>query len=293
MTPEEVYQQALPSVFVLGSVEQLPEHPGQWQEGRLATAWALTEDGVMATNFHVFDKMTTECFGVANSKGEVFPVIDALGGDPTADIAVIRVAGKGFMPLPLAADENGGGVGRHLQPSRRPVLHLHPGPRQPIHEERADGKRQQWMSITADFAYGSSGAPVLNRFGAVVGMAAVTTNIDYPAEESSPRRPEGQGKSVAEAAGKAGEKPLRKTAERVASMTAAKVPISRRASRPSPRWCRWLSRWPCRGRRSKSSARPGLRPSRPRRSSNSPLPLVGEGPWVRGPVRLPLPFYLT
>ena len=39
MTPQEVYQHALASVFVLGSVEQVPDHPGQWQEGRLATAW--------------------------------------------------------------------------------------------------------------------------------------------------------------------------------------------------------------------------------------------------------------
>jgi hypothetical protein len=39
------------------------------------------------------------------------------------------------------------------------------------------------MSITADFAGGSSGGPVLNRFGAVVGMACVTSNIDFDGEE--------------------------------------------------------------------------------------------------------------
>ena len=50
------------------------------------------------------------------------------------------------------------------------------------------GKTQQWMSITTDFAYGSSSAPVLNRFGAVVGMAAFTTNLDFPAEDLVPSR---------------------------------------------------------------------------------------------------------
>jgi hypothetical protein len=41
-----------------------------------------------------------------------------------------------------------------------------------------DGKTERWMSLTADFAGGSSGSPVLNRYGAVVGMAAMTITLD-------------------------------------------------------------------------------------------------------------------
>ena len=158
MTPEEVYQQALASVFVLGSVEQLPDHPGQWQEGRLATAWALSEDGVMATNFHVFDKMTVEGFAVANSRGEVFPVIDALGSDQTADIAVIRVAGKGLVPLPVAADERVGAWVAALSHPGGQFYTFTQGHVSRYIEEPGGGETQQWMSITTDFAYGSSGA---------------------------------------------------------------------------------------------------------------------------------------
>jgi S1-C subfamily serine protease len=43
-----------------------------------------------------------------------------------------------------------------------------------------DGSRTRWMSITADYAYGSSGSPVVDRYGNVVAMAALTENIDYP-----------------------------------------------------------------------------------------------------------------
>ena len=111
LTPKQIYQQALRSVFVVGSVEESADHPGQWRDGRLASAWALTEDGVLVTNWHVFDKLGKECYGVVNSRGNVFPLVDALGADPAADIALIRVAGKGFTPLPLAADEE---VGRAL-----------------------------------------------------------------------------------------------------------------------------------------------------------------------------------
>ncbi len=234
MTPEEVYQHALASVFVLGSVEQLPDRPGQWQEGRLATAWALTEDGVLATNFHVFDKMTVEGFAVANSRGEVFPVIDALGSDATADIAVIRVAGKGFAPLPLAADEKvGAWVGALSHPGGQ-FFTFTQGHVSRYMKNALGGKTQQWMSITTDFAYGSSGAPVMNRFGAVVGMAAFTTNLDFPAEDLLPEPPNdkegrpGKPKPPEKKHEKHGEmtpaRPTERPAEKDAPKTAAKTP---------------------------------------------------------------------
>ena len=188
---------------MLGSVEESSEHPGQWHDGRLASAWALTEDGVLVTNWHVFDKLGKECYGVVNSRGEVFPVIDALGCDPAADIALIRVAGKDFTALPLAADEKvGAWVGVLSHPGNQ-FYTFTQGHVTRYSENGAGDKRQRWMSLSADFAYGSSGAPVLNRFGAVVGMATVTSNIDYPVERvvrrrAARRRP---GQSVAEAAG--------------------------------------------------------------------------------------------
>ena len=219
LTPEEVYRRTLPGVFVLGSVEQTAEHPGGWQDGRLATAWALTEDGVLVTNWHVFDKVGKECYGVVNSKGEVFPVIDFLGSNRAADIALIRVAGKGFTPLPLAADEAvGAWVGTLGHPGNQ-FFTFTQGHVTRYAKNMADGKDEKWMSVTADFAYGSSGAPVLNRFGAVVGMAALTSNIDYPLEQLPENKPAGEKdrkppeKTPAKAPEKSPEKAPEKPAE--------------------------------------------------------------------------------
>ena len=222
MTPKEIYQHALPAVFVLGSVQQTPEKPGQWQDGRLATAWALTEDGVLVTNWHVFDKMGKECYGVVNHKGEVFPVVNALGADPTADIALIRVAGKGFTPLPLAADEKVGAWVAVLSHPGNQFFTFTQGHVTRYTQNTIDGKRQRWMSLSADFAYGSSGGPVLNRFGAVVGIATVTANIDYPLDEVSAESPGGDKEGAPKPPEKTAEKPLHKSVDKGPSSAAQK-----------------------------------------------------------------------
>ena len=53
-----------------------------------------------------------------------------------------------------------------------------------------DGKREKWMGVTAEYAGGSSGSPVLNKHGAVVGMAALTLTIgdDSAAPKPNPDR---------------------------------------------------------------------------------------------------------
>ena len=149
----------------------------------------MTEDGVLVTNWHVFDKLGKECFGVVNANGEVFPLVEVLASSQTADIAVFRVAGKHFKPLPLALDEKvGAWIGVLGHPGNQ-FFTFTQGNVSRYARNFAAGQKERWMAITADFAYGSSGAPVLNRYGAVVGMATVTSNIDYPAEPPEEKKP--------------------------------------------------------------------------------------------------------
>ncbi len=61
LTPEEVYKAAVNSVFVVGSL--YPHKNGNWEVGTYATAWVLAADGVLVTNWHVFEDL---------NDGEVF-----------------------------------------------------------------------------------------------------------------------------------------------------------------------------------------------------------------------------
>ncbi|HEY1188801.1 MAG TPA: hypothetical protein VGE74_14195, partial [Gemmata sp.] len=79
LTPEEVYKRAERSVFIVGSV--YPDKGGNWETGTYATAWVAAPDGVLVTNWHVFEDLKPgEVFGAADRDGNVYPVTDFLGG---------------------------------------------------------------------------------------------------------------------------------------------------------------------------------------------------------------------
>ncbi|WP_439622186.1 S1 family peptidase [Gemmata sp.] len=179
LAPEEVYKLALPSVFVVGSV--FKDKDGEWQDGLYATAWAASADGVLVSNWHVFEDLEpSEVFGVTDHKGNVYPVVDFLGGDKAADVAVFRIDAKGLVPLPVADEfaAVGSWVGVLSHPGDNFYLYTTGSVTRYSTNKNDEGKRERWMGLTAEFAGGSSGSPVLNKYGAVVGMSALTLTIE-------------------------------------------------------------------------------------------------------------------
>jgi S1-C subfamily serine protease len=179
LAPEEVYKAVVPSVFMVGSVH--PGKDGDWQTGTYATAWVLAADGVLVTNWHVFDDLKDdEVFGAADRDGTVYPVTDFLGGDKTADVAVFRIAAKGLTPLPVAQGhaEVGSWIGVISHPGDLFYVYTQGTVTRYSTNTNDDKKVEKWMGVTAEYASGSSGAPVLNKYGAVVGMSALTLSLD-------------------------------------------------------------------------------------------------------------------
>ncbi|MBA4066189.1 MAG: hypothetical protein C0501_21235 [Isosphaera sp.] len=189
LSPEDVYRATLPSVFVLGSVYQ--DADGEWVDGVYATAWVAAADGVLVTNWHVFEDLESgEAFGAVDHKGNVYPVTEFLGGDKVADVAVVRVAAKGLAPLPVSPDfpAVGAWVGVLGHPGDNFYVYTTGAVTRYSTNKNDDGKRERWMGVTAEYAGGSSGSPVLDRFGAVVGMAALTVTIDDGSGTPAPGR---------------------------------------------------------------------------------------------------------
>jgi hypothetical protein len=190
LTPAEVYKRAVPAVFVLGSVYRDPQ-TGDWLDGIYATAWAAGPDGVLVTNWHVFDDLEEdEVFGAADHRGNVYPLADILGGDKAADVLVLRVGGKGFAALPVAEEAApvASWVGVLSHPGDHFYLFTQGHVARYSTNRDDDGNRERWMGITAEYATGSSGAPVLDDRGNVAGMTALTVTIDAPPDGAMPEK---------------------------------------------------------------------------------------------------------
>lgn len=177
------YETLSRSVFLIGSVYNCGKCH-KWHQGGTATAWCLAPDGLLVTNAHVFKNTKGGAMAVVDREGRCFPVTDLLGYDIPADVAVFRVKAENLQPLPIAAPAKVGEAvtvishpqGNHFIRTEGSVAR---------YAKRPAGKDQPkstWMSITADFAKGSSGGPVFNASGEVVGMVASTRSIYTGAE---------------------------------------------------------------------------------------------------------------
>lgn len=181
LAPEEIYTGCAGGVVMISSAWKSDEGEG-WEAGEPATAWILTPDGVLITNYHVFaDAEKEEVFGVMTQSGHFYPVMEILAADRLNDIAVFKIHAKGLQPLALSMDEP---VGKRVYVISHPDRQFYTFTQGEItrytiqyDEEKAPGVK--YMSITADFARGSSGGPVLNDHGAVVGMVCSTRTTYY------------------------------------------------------------------------------------------------------------------
>ena len=159
----------------------------KWHLGNQATGWILSADGLMVTNHHVFQGNTSAAFGIMTLDGRFSEIVKVEAADRRSDLAVFRVDGDGFQPLPVASAIS---VGERVHVISHPdtryftytsgsvsrIFKGHSHNRQPTATR---------LSITADFAKGSSGGPVMNDQGEVVGMVASTHTIYYHGD--SPR----------------------------------------------------------------------------------------------------------
>jgi serine protease Do len=190
-SPSPGYEALSRSVFIIGSVYKCGKC-SHWHMGGMATGWALTSDGVMVTNAHVFTGATGESWGVCSVDGKVFRITDVLAMDVDADLAVFKVdtAGATLRPLPLADDAPvGARVTMISHPDGRYFFQTSGEVARYLMAPTPDGKSQKTaMSITADYAKGSSGGPALDSSGAVVGIASSTQSIYYNAEAGKPEK---------------------------------------------------------------------------------------------------------
>jgi S1-C subfamily serine protease len=132
------------------------------------TGFLVSPDGVIVTNYHVIANGNTAA--VKFPDGTVLPVDGVLAADKVRDLAVIKIHGKTFRTLTLGNSDQiqigedvvaiGNPLGLELTVSNGILSGIRV-------EEDAGGK---FLQTTAPISHGSSGGPLFNMFGEVVGI---------------------------------------------------------------------------------------------------------------------------
>jgi S1-C subfamily serine protease len=150
-----------------------------------ASGFFLTEGGALATCLHVLAGYRTNGVGlvVLTRDGRVCPVRAVLACDPLHDLVVLQVEGRGFTPLALRKED--APPGTPIVVVSNPSQHYYAVSTGIVARQgqlNRPGGLYRFLSVTADFAKGSSGAPVCDATGAVVGIVDNTQSIYYSVE---------------------------------------------------------------------------------------------------------------
>lgn len=177
----EVNERVRDGVFILGEIGKCSKC-SHWHLNT-ASGFVITEDGALVTNFHVINEGTSEFLGAMNQAGEFFPVTEVLAASRNEDVAVVRLGGgRKFTPLPLQPEKKVGSPVAVLSHPDRSFYSLTEGiiSRYTVSRIRRHASaRRHSMVITADYAKGSSGAPVFDDCGNVVGIVSSTQSVYY------------------------------------------------------------------------------------------------------------------
>ena len=180
MAPPEIYARCGESVLVLAGVWKC-DKCDRWHL-TISTGFVITAAGAFVTNYHVVDNAKHVTLVAMTNDGTVVPVREVLAASKEDDVAILRIdAGqRRFQPLVLSTDAPvGSSVCVISHPARR-FYSLTRGIVSRYFLVAADEKRAvPRMHITADFARGSSGGPLFNERGAVVGFVKSTASIYY------------------------------------------------------------------------------------------------------------------
>lgn len=152
----------------------------RWHVGA-SSGFMLTESGVCVTCYHVVNVAESPTLVAMTGDGRVVAVKQVLAANPNTDVAILQLEGAGFAFLPLEFNEPVGAPVRIISHPDEHFFTLSEGivSRYVSTPLEKNAGEVTMMAVTADFGAGSSGAPVLNEHGGVVGMVNNTQSLYY------------------------------------------------------------------------------------------------------------------
>lgn len=172
-----LYAKARASVLVIGNLYKCDKCT-DWHVGQ-AGGFVITADGLAVTNHHVIDRASNTTLVAMTGDGQVFAVTEVVAASEADDLAVIRLDGADFTPLSLSPHASAGDTVRVVSHPDGELYSLSAGIVARRFVGTRHGVRVPILSITADFAKGSSGSPVMDDFGNAVGVVSYTRSVHH------------------------------------------------------------------------------------------------------------------
>jgi S1-C subfamily serine protease len=182
------------STLAVGSYYKCPDC-GEWHFNSSA-GFVVGEGGVICTCSHVVqaeDEGVKESYLIAaDDAGRVFPVQSVLAADAESDTCFVKINAPGLKPLPLRTGARAGervyclshpggyffmftpGMVARVNRKRNEVLDEHG------HTNGLLTRPILFLNVTAEFAPGSSGAPIVDEAGNVVAQVASIADAGEP-----------------------------------------------------------------------------------------------------------------
>ncbi len=174
----ELYAVCRQSVVMVGKLVKC-DKCDDWHV-QIASGFVIGRNGVVVTNRHVIDEDDeVKAIAVQTWHGRLVAVKEVLAVSKTNDLAVLRIDADDLLPLPISPEAPVGTrvfvIGhpdKQFYTMTNGLLSGHF-----LRREGKNGPQYGEITITADFAKGSSGAPILDARGAVVGIVRRTTPV--------------------------------------------------------------------------------------------------------------------
>lgn len=186
LTPAEIVAREQAAVLVVAVPFKCDKCPRYHFSG--GTGFMVSEDGVFATAYHVVDQPKNLNMLIMTGDGRIARVTEVLAANRRSDVALLRAEGSGFAAAPLSTNAP---VGSPIWILSHPDDHFYTlsegiVSRYYVQNFNRSKAKVNMLAVTADFAKGSSGGPVFNEFGAVVGMVSSTVSSYYTETRHGP-----------------------------------------------------------------------------------------------------------
>ena len=153
--PADIAEQAVPSVVSVVT------------EDSLGSGFVVSPGGLIVTNLHVVAGHDEVVVVIGGKK---LPVTRVFNGDIQRDLVVLEIDGEGLRPLPLG-DSDHVRTGETVVAIGNPLGLEHTVSNGLVSAVREVGPELTMLQISAPIAPGSSGGPLFNDRGEVIGVA--------------------------------------------------------------------------------------------------------------------------